>query len=65
MISGGGVQSVYSEILNLTDCDGLQRKFDVAAANNDREEAGTPNHRITLGYMIAADDTLEARGCYD
>lgn len=61
----GGERAVYQEILDLTDCNKLQEKFDIAASNNERETPGTPLFRVTLGYMTAADDTMEARSCYD
>ena len=37
----GGDLGVYERIAELTDCNALRREFDVAAANNDRAEAGT------------------------
>lgn len=61
----GGDRSAYSRILDSSDCNDLQDQFDTAANNNDREEPGTPLFRATLGYMQAADDRLEAAGCYD
>lgn len=61
----GGVASVYSEILNMSNCVGLQARFDIAAANSDRETPGAPLFKITRGYMAAADDTLRRRGCYN
>jgi hypothetical protein len=57
--------AVYERILGMSDCTELQNEFDTAADNNDRAEPGTSQHRQTLGYMTAADDRLEAAGCYD
>jgi uncharacterized membrane protein len=59
----GGSRSVYTGILAETDCDSLQASFDQAAANNDA--ATTSDQRNwTLGYMSAADDRMQAIGCY-
>jgi hypothetical protein len=55
---------VYRNLLTLTDCTTLQTEFDIAAENNERETAGTPQHRATLGYMTAADARMKALGCY-
>lgn len=61
----GGNIDVYVEILALTDCKLLQEKFDIASANNSREQAGTQQYRWTLGYMKASDDRMREIGCYD
>jgi hypothetical protein len=60
----GGNVDVYRNLLTLTDCTTLQTEFDIAAENNERETAGTPQHRATLGYMTAADARMKALGCY-
>ena len=60
----GGSEAVYRRILGSSDCEYLQGQFDQAAENNDREEPGTPLFRVTLGYMRAADDRMDAAGCY-
>lgn len=61
----GGNLEVYEAILSLTDCVALQEQFDVAAANNEREEPGTPLFLATLGYMAAADNRMGELGCYE
>lgn len=63
--SYGGQPSVYSRIASTTDCAALQEQFNIAGDNNDRAEPGTDAHRWSLGYMKAADDRMEAVGCYD
>ncbi|HVM30762.1 MAG TPA: hypothetical protein VM305_08370 [Candidatus Limnocylindrales bacterium] len=60
----GGSQAVYDRIAATSDCGELQASFDRAAADNDRADAGTPEHRWTLGYMTAADERMKAVGCY-
>jgi hypothetical protein len=60
----GGNPDVYNEILAMTDCTALQEKFDIAAANNDRETAGTKQFQWTLGYMQASDNRMREIGCY-
>jgi len=61
----GGEWSVYLEILLNRNCESLQQSFDIAAENNERYEGGDPLHRVTLGYMTAAQDRMEALGCFD
>ena len=60
----GGNRDVYNTILSLSDCTLLQEQFNIAADNNQRETAGTSNHKATLGYMTAADDRMKALDCY-
>lgn len=59
----GGSAEVYARIAGKSDCDELQAEFEVAAANNEAAEPGTPQHKKTLGYMTAAQDRREALGC--
>ena len=61
----GGESEVYEEIFSLSDCSELQEKFDIAAANNDRETPGTAMFKLTLGYMTATDDRMREVGCYE
>lgn len=60
----GGMESVYTGILNTTNCATLQASFDRAADNNDRAEPGSTAHKYTLGYMKATDERMEQVGCY-
>ena len=60
----GGQATVYSRIATMTGCTALQAEFDKAAANNDRAEPGTAEHKWTLGYMTAADDRMRDLDCY-
>ncbi len=61
----GGKYEVYTEIINMTDCEELQKQFDMAASNNEREEPGTILFEATLGYMAATDDHMREIGCYN
>jgi len=61
----GGVLDSYIEILSMTDCVALQEKFEIAYTNNQRETAGTPLFKITLGYMKATDEHMREIGCYE
>jgi hypothetical protein len=60
-----GAATVYREIATTYDCPRLQEMFDTASANNDREEPLSYLFEATLGYMDAADDRMDALGCYD
>jgi molybdenum-dependent DNA-binding transcriptional regulator ModE len=57
---GDGGGDAASEYLN----EYGQGEFDQAAANNDSAAPGTAQHKQTLGYMTAANDRLQAAGCY-
>jgi hypothetical protein len=43
---------VFDRINSLTDCNELQRQFDIADSNNQ------------VDYMIAADARMQSVGCY-
>lgn len=58
-----GEPSVYNRIAALDDCAALQEEFDRAAANNDRAEPGTAEHKATLGYMKAAEARRDELNC--
>lgn len=60
----GGADVVYDRIASERDCSVLQAEFDRAAANNDLATPGTAGHKRTVGYMRAANDQMEAAGCY-
>lgn len=58
----GGSVSAYRRILSLSSCVELQAEFDVAAANNDVAEPGTPAHLQSLGFMNAAQARMDSLG---
>lgn len=60
----GGSAAVYSDILSGTNCAALQVTFDQAAGNNDTAERGSAEATWTTGYMAAADERMQAIGCY-
>lgn len=59
----GGSVAVYDRIAALTDCEELQAEFNQAAENNDLAEPGTTGHKVSLGYMTAAEDRRQELGC--
>jgi hypothetical protein len=59
----GGNAEVYDRIFALTDCSALQKEFDTANANAQRD-AGTPNFKQDEGYMKAVDTRMKDIGCY-
>lgn len=58
----GGNPDIYSKILSMTDCAGLQKEFDQAEAN--LQAPGTEQYKWGLGYMKASDDRMREIGCY-
>lgn len=58
-----GDAGVYARIDGMTDCAALQSEFDTAAANNDRAEPGSAQHKVTLSYMRAAEDRRQELDC--
>lgn len=60
----GGSASVYRQIAAESDCGALQVMFDTADDNRNAAEPGTAEHRVSLGYMLATGDRMEAIGCY-
>jgi hypothetical protein len=61
----GGAAEVYARIAGLTDCQLLHREFEAALRHNLLAKADSAEYRRSLGYMQAADDRMEAVGCYD
>jgi len=60
----GGNRESYQTILSLTDCASLQEQFNIASENNKRETGGTPQFKVALGYMKAADNRMKELDCY-
>jgi hypothetical protein len=58
------VEATLQRIESLTDCNALQREFDIASENFDRVEAGSPQAEASLEYMEAADARLQELECY-
>lgn len=60
-----GSPAVYNRIKSLTDCAALQREFDTAEANHNRDlTRGSSLAEIDTDYMKAADSRMKAVGCY-
>lgn len=62
--SRSGSATVYAEIAASTDCGWLQASFDRAAVNNDSAAWGSDEAKWTADYMSAANDRMQALGCY-
>lgn len=59
-----GSAVVYDRIASLTDCGQLQREFDTASTNRDRDVSRSSDlAAVDLSYMQAAQDRLKAVGC--
>lgn len=63
-----GNPDVYARISAMSDCAALQKEFDTANANFERESrAGDqrePYRKAARGYMDAADARMKSLGCY-
>lgn len=59
-----GSAAVYQRIESMTDCDALQRQFDIAGDNADRMHDAGQTADIPMSYMDAADARMKEVGCY-
>lgn len=59
-----GSPAVYARIAALTDCQALQREFDVAMDNADRQHDAGGTADASLAYSEAADERMREVGCY-
>ena len=59
----GGDISIYTRILEMTDCTELQREFDRADENTRLQEPGTEEYRSSVGYRTAADNRMKEVEC--
>jgi hypothetical protein len=61
-----GNAAVYERIAAETDCAELQKEFDTAEANHDRDSGTgkTTAAEIDTSYMEVADARMRAVGCY-
>lgn len=60
-----GDPAVYQRINASTDCQQLQREFDIAMTNAEAHNPGDRQRAISLSYADAADARLRKIGCYD
>jgi hypothetical protein len=59
----GGDITVYTRILEMTDCTELQRELERADEAVKGEEQGTAAYREALGYRTAADNRIKEVEC--
>lgn len=60
-----GSAAVHNRIEAMTDCAALQREFDTAYDNADRQPAGSDLSRVSVSYGKTANRRMEEIGCYD
>ncbi len=60
----GGRVSIYQSILLETNCNELKRQLDVAAEDILLTEPVSEQHRAAVGYMAAAYQQAQQRGCF-
>ena len=59
----GGDITIYTRILEMTDCTELQREFERADDNAKLQEPGTQDYRASIGYRTAADNRMKEVEC--
>lgn len=59
----GGDITIYTRILEMTDCTELQREFERADENSKLQEPDTPEYRASIGYRTAADNRMKDVEC--
>lgn len=59
-----GSPAVWARIENGTNCNALQREFDIAMDNAEARESGHALRDLSLSYARAADNRMEEIGCY-
>ena len=59
----GGDISIYTRILEMTDCTELQREFERANESAKLQETGTQEYRASIGYRTAADNRMKEVEC--
>ena len=59
----GGDITIYTRILQMTDCTELQREFERADESSKRHEPGTLQNKEFTGYRTAADNRMKEVEC--
>ena len=59
----GGDITVYTHILQMTDCTELQREFEQADENAKAQQSGTQEYRASIGYRTAAENRIKEVEC--
>jgi len=64
-VTSSTVREAYDRIAALTDCELLRREYDVALRHNRLAAPDSAEYEIALVQMQAADDRMQACGCFD
>lgn len=59
-----GSAAVYTQIAAMNDCKALQETFTRNMNDRDRRQRGDPLREAVTAYAFAADDRMQAIGCY-
>ena len=59
----GGDVTIYTHILEMTDCTELQREFERADENSRLQEPGTQEYKASIGYRTAAENRMKEVEC--
>ncbi len=59
----GGDITIYTRILQMTDCTELQREFERADENSKQQQPDTPEYKVSMGYRTAADNRMKEVEC--
>jgi hypothetical protein len=59
----GGDITIYTRILQMTDCTELQREFERADENSKLQDPDTQEYRVSMGYRTAAENRMKEVEC--
>ena len=59
----GGDITIYTRILQMTDCTELQREFERADESSKQQDSGTPEYKISIGYRTAEENRIKEVEC--
>ena len=59
----GGDITIYTRILQMTDCTELQRELERADETSKQLDSGTSEHKVSIGYRSAAENRIKEVEC--
>lgn len=59
----GGDITIYTHILQMTDCTELQREFERADESSKQQQEGTQEYQASIGYRTAANNRMKEVEC--
>jgi hypothetical protein len=59
----GGDISIYTRILQMTDCTELQREFERADESSKQQAPDTLEYKVSIGYRTAAENRMKEVEC--